>query len=315
MRLESDDAVHDVDAGLFEGASPRDVRRFVESRFELDERDDLLARLRCADEVADDRALRPRRPVQRPLDREDVRIGGRLLDEGLDRRRERVVRVMHEDVARGGSRRRSIRSPLLSRGRVTSVDPRLVRLEDRRESRLRRRRPRLFLQLRTVERVHLPEPAEVERCRDGCRRPAARARARRSAARGRSRTCRRSTSSRTTCGDRRRYRRPSSIASSRSSASSSSTSRSALRVTRNGYVDDDLHAREEHVEASRDQILEWQEALAVLERDEPRAANGGTLTRAKRGSRTLRVGHRRRRGSATGSRCTGTGARGRRRAA
>ena len=41
----------------------------------------------------------PRRPVQRLLDRQDVRIVGGLGDEPLDRRRERLVRVVDEDVA------------------------------------------------------------------------------------------------------------------------------------------------------------------------------------------------------------------------
>ena len=37
--------------------------------------------------------------VERLLDREHVRVARGLLDERLDRGRERVVRVVHEDVA------------------------------------------------------------------------------------------------------------------------------------------------------------------------------------------------------------------------
>ena len=45
--------------------------------------------------------------VDRLLDREHVRVGGGLLDERLDRRRERVVRVVHEHVAAAQQRGRS----------------------------------------------------------------------------------------------------------------------------------------------------------------------------------------------------------------
>ena len=57
--LQPDEAVHDVDAGLFELAGPFDVGLLVEAGLELDERDDLLARLRGPDQRLDDRALRP----------------------------------------------------------------------------------------------------------------------------------------------------------------------------------------------------------------------------------------------------------------
>ena len=80
-----------------------------------------------------------------------------VIDERPDRRDERVVRVVHEDVAR----RQDVedRAP---RRRVGLVHRRLVRLDRRGEPRLRRRLPRRFLQLRTVERVDLPQRAVVE---------------------------------------------------------------------------------------------------------------------------------------------------------
>ena len=52
VRLEPDDAVDDVDAGLFQGVGQLDVALFVEPRLELDEADDLLAGLGGADQRA-----------------------------------------------------------------------------------------------------------------------------------------------------------------------------------------------------------------------------------------------------------------------
>jgi hypothetical protein len=70
-------------AGLLELARVGDVRLLVEPGLELDQRHDLLAELRGADQRADDRALLRRGAVHRLLDREDGRIVGGLLDEGL----------------------------------------------------------------------------------------------------------------------------------------------------------------------------------------------------------------------------------------
>ena len=87
VRLQADEAVHHVHARFFEHAGPFDVGLFVEARLQLDERDDLLALLGGLDQRAHDRALGPGGAVDRLLDREHVRVGGRLLDELLDRRR------------------------------------------------------------------------------------------------------------------------------------------------------------------------------------------------------------------------------------
>ena len=140
-----DEAVHDVDAGFFEHAGPFDVRLLVEARFELDERDDLLALARGADERADDGAVGPGGSVDRLLDREHARVLRGLLDERLDRRGERVVRVMHEHVALledaehiGAARRWAG-----ARAGVCGVHD-------------------LVLELGTIEAVEAPEPAEVE---------------------------------------------------------------------------------------------------------------------------------------------------------
>ena len=98
VRLEPDQAVHHVHAGLFQCAGPLDVGLLVEARLDLDQRDDLLARLGGVDQRVDDRRV-TRCAVQRLLDRQHVRIGRGLFDEALHRRGERVVRVVHQDVA------------------------------------------------------------------------------------------------------------------------------------------------------------------------------------------------------------------------
>ena len=54
VRLEPDQAVDDVRAGLLELAGPVDVRLLVEAGLDLDEDDDLLALLGGADQVVDD---------------------------------------------------------------------------------------------------------------------------------------------------------------------------------------------------------------------------------------------------------------------
>ncbi len=96
--LEADEAVHHVRARLFQHSGSLDVGLLVEARLELYERDDLLAGLRRLGERRDDARLVAAGAVQRLLDREDVRITGRLVDERLDRVGKRVVRVVDEHV-------------------------------------------------------------------------------------------------------------------------------------------------------------------------------------------------------------------------
>ena len=67
-----------------------------------------------------------------------------------------------------------------------------------------------------------------------------------------------SATSRRTAGPNRRRTSSRSRACSRSSSRSSSTSKSALRVTRNRVVLDDLHAGEQHRQVGGDQVLERQ---------------------------------------------------------
>src|SRR6185369_2261727 len=80
VRLEPDQAVDDVAAGLLELAGPLDVRALVEAGLDLDEDEHLLAGLGGVDEGVDDGGL-DARAVQRLLDGEDLRVGRGLLEE------------------------------------------------------------------------------------------------------------------------------------------------------------------------------------------------------------------------------------------
>ena len=132
--LEPDQAVDDVGAGALQLARPDDVRLLVEAGLDLDQDDDLLAALGGPDERLDDRRV-ARRPVERLLDRQDVRVVGGLGDEPLDRRGERLVRVVDEDVA-GADRGEHV-------GRLVLVG--------RDQARRRDRRPGHGLEVRPVE--------------------------------------------------------------------------------------------------------------------------------------------------------------------
>ena len=98
VRLERREAVHDVHAGALQRARPADVARLVEARLELDQHHRLLALLGRADQRRHHRRV-ARGAVDRVLDREHVGVVDGLLEEALDRRRERVVGVLDEDVA------------------------------------------------------------------------------------------------------------------------------------------------------------------------------------------------------------------------
>ena len=85
-------------AHLLELARPAHVVLLVEARLDLDEDCDLLAGLRGLPEILDDGGAGGD-AVERHLDREDVRVGGCLVDEVHDGA-ERVVGVLHEVVLR-----------------------------------------------------------------------------------------------------------------------------------------------------------------------------------------------------------------------
>ena len=115
--LEPDDAVDDVDARLLQLAGPRDVVDLVEAGLDLDDREHLLARLGRVDEGVDDGRVAGG-PVERLLDREHLGVARRLLDEGLHRRRERVVGVLDEHVLVAHRREQVDRLRALGRGEV-----------------------------------------------------------------------------------------------------------------------------------------------------------------------------------------------------
>ena len=98
MRLEAGHAVGDVDAERLERARPVDVVRLLEPGLQLDEHRDLDAALRGLAERAHDRPV-TRRAIQRHLDREHVVVARGRRDELLDGGRERVERVVHQQVA------------------------------------------------------------------------------------------------------------------------------------------------------------------------------------------------------------------------
>ncbi len=96
--LQVVEPVDDVHARLLEGPRPLDVQPLVEACLELDEADALLARLGGLDQRGNDRRVLAR-PVHRRLDPDRVGVDDGRSYERLDRRRERVVWEMDEDVA------------------------------------------------------------------------------------------------------------------------------------------------------------------------------------------------------------------------
>ena len=97
VHLDPRQAVDDVGADPLQVARPVDVVLFVEARLELDQRRDLFAGFGRLHERRDDGRVAGS-PVQRLLDRQDVRIFGGLAHE-LHDRIERVVGMVEQDVA------------------------------------------------------------------------------------------------------------------------------------------------------------------------------------------------------------------------
>ena len=151
MRLETDDAVDDVDARLLELCRPGDVRLLVETCGQLDERDHLLAGLGGTDQGTDDRAVRARRPVERLLDGEHVGIVHGLVDERLDAARERLVRVLDEHV------------PFVDHPEDVHLALVARELGERRRD---HRGGKALLEIGPVQLVQAPEAAEIERSSD-----------------------------------------------------------------------------------------------------------------------------------------------------
>ncbi len=96
VRLELDEPIDDMHAGVFEIARPADVGGLVEARLELDHGRDRLAGLDRLLQRLHDRAV-ARGAVERPLDGHDVGIGHRLTQE-LHHHVEALVGMVDDDV-------------------------------------------------------------------------------------------------------------------------------------------------------------------------------------------------------------------------
>ena len=95
MRLEADDTVKDLDAGVFHAARPADVGGFVEAGHELDDQCGFLGG-RGLDERGEDRRI-VAGAVEGLLHGHDGRVFGALLDE-VDDGVVGVVGVVEQDV-------------------------------------------------------------------------------------------------------------------------------------------------------------------------------------------------------------------------
>ncbi len=97
MRLQADDAVHDLRADRLEALGPVDVRLLVEARLQLDDRHHLLAAARAVDQQVHQRRLRAG-AVDRLLDREHRRVVDCFAQQ-LHDRLERLERMVQQHVA------------------------------------------------------------------------------------------------------------------------------------------------------------------------------------------------------------------------
>ena len=252
MDLHVGEAVDDVHAGLLERARPLDVAPLVEARLQLDDADALLAVLGRLDQRRGERRV-VARPVDGRLQRRHGRIPGGRAHERLDARRERVVRVLDDDVARRRSPRTG-RRPSASRGGAACAAP--TARTSGRGGRGRRA---------------ASTSREVEEPVDRVDRVGSRPRAAPRAARASRCEIELETSSRTTAPNRR-LRSSVSTASSRSSASSE-ISVSPSRVRRNAARSVSSISGKSQPQEVRDHGLERDQQAAVADRDEARQAS------------------------------------------
>ena len=117
--LQFDEAIDHVHAGPFQVAGPADVGRLVEPRLQLDQGGHRLAGFRGGDQCLDDRRV-VGSPVERLLDRDDVRVARRLADELRDNV-EAFVWVMDDQVL-GADRREAVAADIANPFR----EPRVV---------------------------------------------------------------------------------------------------------------------------------------------------------------------------------------------
>ena len=96
MRLELDEAEHDLHAGAFEVARPADIGLLVEARLEFDQRGDGFAGFGGLRQRPDDRGVGGR-AIERLLDRDDVGVARRLLQE-IHHHVERFERMVDDEI-------------------------------------------------------------------------------------------------------------------------------------------------------------------------------------------------------------------------
>ena len=94
--LQLDEAEHDLHAGAFKVARPADIGLLVEARLEFDQRGDGFAGFGGLGQRPDDRGV-GRGAVERLLDRDDVGIARRLLQE-IHHHVERFIRVVDDEI-------------------------------------------------------------------------------------------------------------------------------------------------------------------------------------------------------------------------
>ena len=97
MDFVADHTVYHMRADLLQFRRPADISLLVKARHQLDHHRDLLAILRCANQRLHQLRIRPR-AVHRHLDRHHIR-GMRRIIQPLDHRRERLVRMVQQNIA------------------------------------------------------------------------------------------------------------------------------------------------------------------------------------------------------------------------
>ena len=98
MGLQPNDAVNNVHAGLLELASPGDVGLLVEASLDLNQCQYLLTSLSRVDQGVDDWAVTAG-AIEGLLDSKHVWVGRRRSQECDNRCRERLVWVVHQNLA------------------------------------------------------------------------------------------------------------------------------------------------------------------------------------------------------------------------
>ena len=259
VRLQADDAVHDLRADRLEPLGPVDVGLLLEARLQLDDRHHFLAAPRRLDQQVHQRRDAAG-AVDRLLDRQHVGVVDRLAQEADDRL-ERLERLVQEQ-----------------RAAPHAVEHRLRSLQRRRRRRLERREA----QRRRVGEVdQLVHAHQVDRAVDAVERKL-----------GRGRTAGAGTA-RARAG---RCRRPRAAPPRRSGASSgpmrsawrrlvtsASTSRSESRVMRNCENASTSRPGKERAEVGADHARQQHERLAL-----PAARRGSSITRGRtRGTLTI----------------------------